>query len=346
MIKLSGRKKQRGDALAEIKKNRRLYIFDNIKFILMALVVVGHYADVGASVSEGYRSLYVFIYSFHMPLFLFLSGLFHKNTKILQKTVTFVSLGFLSKLLIYLTRLILFKNAAFNFFADGGLPWFMFVLAMFIGVSYLLRNVDKKIVLGVSVLVALIAGYISSVGDFLYLSRFFVFYPFYLLGMMTPKIVLINLNKMKAAKIISAAVLIIWFVICFTQIDTIYPLRYLFTGRNSFMLVENFKVWGFFWRIVCYLITVIVSLAVICIAPRKKLEIISDFGKNTLQVYFWQTTVLLILRKIGLAAWLIEYPFGRFVWLVIGLGVTFLLSTKYFSFPTKQVSKLCGRIQK
>lgn len=326
------------------KNNRRMFIFDNIKFILMALVVIGHYADVGVSVSEGFRSTYVFIYSFHMPLFLFISGLFHKNENIIRKVVTFVSLGYLSKLVIYLTKLIFFRISSFSFLSDSGLPWFMFVLAMFVGVTYLLRNADKKIVLIVSFALALIVGYFEWIGDFLYLSRFFVFFPFYYMGTVTPKVVLVNLNKMKAAKIASAVVLVIWFVICFTQIETIYPLRYLYTGRNPFVLIENFKVWGFFWRILCYLITIVVSLAIICLAPRKNAGIITEFGKNTLQVYFWQTTVLLILRWTGLSNWLIEYPFGRFVWLVIGLGVTFLLSTKYFSFPTKQVSALCAKI--
>ena len=60
--------KKGGAALVKRKINRRIYIFDNLKFILMALVVVGHFADAGIAVSETYRSLFVFIYSFHMPL--------------------------------------------------------------------------------------------------------------------------------------------------------------------------------------------------------------------------------------------------------------------------------------
>lgn len=328
------------------KINRRIYIFDNLKFILMALVVVGHFADAGIAVSETYRSLFVFIYSFHMPLFLYLSGLFHKNSGILRKVITFITLGYLSKLLIYVSRLLLGFDATFYFFKDGSLPWYMFVLAMFIGTSYLLRNTDKRIVLGVSFVLPLILGYFSEIGDFLYLSRFFVFYPFYLLGEMTPEIVLINLNKMKAVKLISAAVIVIWFIICLTQAETVYPLRYLFTGRNPFVLLEDFKVWGFFWRIVCYLITSLVSLAVICVVPRKKIPYITDFGKKTLQVYFWQTTFLLIFRRLGVHTWLIETAVGRWVWIIMGLLVAVLLSTKYFSFPTKQVSALCAKIKK
>lgn len=332
--------------MSNVKSKRRLYIFDNLKFILMALVVVGHFADVGASDSPAYKSLFLFIYSFHMPLFLFISGVFHKNNKILQKIVTYVALGYLSKLVIYLTKLLVGWNAKFFFFTDAGLPWYMFVLAMFIGVSYLLRNADKKKVLAVSVALGLVVGYFGWIGDFLYLSRFFVFYPFFVLGQMTPKIVIINLNKMKTLKIISAVILTVWLVICFALLKDVYPLRYLFTGRNPFIKIEMFGAWGIFWRMLCYVITLIVSFCVICLVPRKNVKYISDFGKNTLQVYFWQTTFQLLIRQTGVHLWLFKSPVGLLVWLIIGALLSVLLSTKYFAFPTKQVCQLCSKIEK
>lgn len=327
-------------------KNRRFFFFDNIKFLLMALVVIGHFADLGTSVDWAYRSIYVFIYSFHMPLFLYLSGLFHKNTKILQKIFTYIIIGYLSKLVIYLTRLILVGRAAFSFFSDGGLPWYMFVLAMFIGVTYLLRNVDKRLVIGISVLLGCIAGYFDFIGDFLYLSRFFVFYPFYFLGTVTPKIVLVNLNKFKTAKIIGACILTLWLILCFTQIKDLYSLRMLFTGRNPFSANEKFAVWGFFYRLLCYLITTIVSLSLISLIPRKNIPYISDFGQNTLQVYFWHTAILLVFRKLGIPGLLVNSFFGGLLWILMGLLLSVILSTKVFAFPTKQVTSLCAEVFK
>ena len=323
------------------KKKRRLFLFDNLKFFLIALVVIGHFVDIGTSISPTCKSIFIFIYSFHMPLFLYLSGLFHKNSKIPQKVVTFIVLGYLSKIVIYLTKLILFRQNDFHFFSDGSLPWYMFVLAMFIGISYLLRDIDKRLILAISVVLACIVGYFDAIGDFLYLSRFFVFYPFYVMGQMTPKIVLGNLNKMKTVKIISACILIVWFILCFTQIDSIYALRLLFTGRNPYSATEGL---GIFHRLLCYLITTVVSLCVICIVPRKKLPYVSDFGKNTLQVYFWHTTFLLLFTKVGLSALLVDSAFGRFLLIVLGSLLAVALSTKAFSFPTKQASELCKKL--
>ena len=320
------------------RKNRRVCLFDNIKFFLILTVVIGHFADVATAVSPTYRSLFLFIYTFHMPLFIFLSGLFHKNKDILQKVVTFFLLGYLSKIIIWLTKLIFFGINEFEFFSDSGLPWYMFVLAMYIPTSYLLRKVDKTILLAVSVTIACIAGYFDFIGDFLYLSRFFVFYPFYLLGQMTPKILLINLNKIKAVKIVSAFILLLWLVLCFTSTDS------LFTGRNPYSTEEAFRITGFFYRLLCYVITSLVSISVICLIPRQKINYISGYGKNTLQVYFWHTSFLLILMRTGIDDFLTANAFGRFIWIILASALTVLLSTDYFSFPTKQVSQLCKKL--
>ena len=326
------------------RRKRRVCLFDNIKFFLILTVVVGHFADIATAISPNYKSLFLFIYTFHMPLFIYLSGLFHKNKSILQKTLTYIILGYLSKLIIWLTKLLFFRINEFEFFSDSGLPWYMFALAMFIPASYLLRKVDKALLLAVSVTIACIAGYFDFIGDFLYLSRFLVFFPFYLLGQMTPKIMLINLNKIKTVKIISAVILVLWLVLCFTSTDSLYILRPLFTGRNPYSTEEAFRIAGFFYRLLCYLLTSIVSLSIICLIPRKKINYISDFGKNTLQVYFWHTSILLILMRIGLGDFMTGNAFGRFVWIIFAVALTVLLSTDYFSFPTKQVSGLVKKI--
>ncbi len=56
--------------------NQRLYKFDNIRFLLMFLVILGHLLEVIHS--EVGSQLYRVIYSFHMPLFIFVSGYFAK----------------------------------------------------------------------------------------------------------------------------------------------------------------------------------------------------------------------------------------------------------------------------
>jgi len=64
--------------------------FDNAKFILIALVVIGHIMAPLMTHSTACKTLYIWIYIFHMPAFALISGYFAKN--ILQhncrKTIT------------------------------------------------------------------------------------------------------------------------------------------------------------------------------------------------------------------------------------------------------------------
>ena len=58
---------------------QREYFFDNAKFILIFLVVFGHFLRSFIEESEIIYSLYKVIYTFHMPAFILISGFFAKG---------------------------------------------------------------------------------------------------------------------------------------------------------------------------------------------------------------------------------------------------------------------------
>ena len=49
----------------------REYQYDNLRFLLIALVVLGHLLEIAVEFPQK-EILYTLIYSFHMPAFLFL----------------------------------------------------------------------------------------------------------------------------------------------------------------------------------------------------------------------------------------------------------------------------------
>ena len=59
----------------------RDYYFDNLKFILIFLVVFGHLVGITYKETQIEKSIYFFIYLFHMPAFIIVSGYFSKNIK-------------------------------------------------------------------------------------------------------------------------------------------------------------------------------------------------------------------------------------------------------------------------
>ena len=61
----------------KLKNNN--YFIDNLKVILIFLVVFGHLIERYIDTNLTLRGLYMFIYTFHMPLFIFVSGFLPKN---------------------------------------------------------------------------------------------------------------------------------------------------------------------------------------------------------------------------------------------------------------------------
>ncbi|GAA4235697.1 acyltransferase family protein [Actinomadura meridiana] len=67
-----------GSPTPGVPKQRDAY-FDNVKFFLILLVVVGHFWEVFKKDSYAADAAYSVVYGFHMPLFVFVSGYFSRG---------------------------------------------------------------------------------------------------------------------------------------------------------------------------------------------------------------------------------------------------------------------------
>lgn len=325
-----------------MKSQNRIYLYDNLKFVLIVLVVLGHFINGYTTSSRMFSGLFQFIYAFHMPLFLFISGHFHKNNKPFLKIFSLCCIGFVIKIVLALFTLIVNHSApSFSLLSDHGLPWYMFVLAAHTLISYLCRNMNKRFLMIMAILLACFVGYDAQTRDYLYLSRILVFYPFYLLGEMIPQDGLLRIHGCKWAKAFGLIPLGAWIFLCFFRLDAVDYLLPLFTGRNPFFVNAIFEKWGFLYRLACYAITLVVGFAVFCLIPNRQFPIVTHFGSRTLQVYFWHWPVLMIFNKLGIGAFLCSSPLGKLCWLLCGVTVTCLLSLKPFGFPVTTIIKNC-----
>lgn len=307
----------------------RIYLWDNLKFLLIVFVVIGHFADLCIT-EPSFRSIFLWIYSFHMPLFVFVSGLLHNNKNVTKKIVMNLSLGYLLKINYFIVKAALGQKPGFSVFSEHGVPWFMFALAAFLFLSYVVRKMDYKYILIMSVIVACFAGYDKSVGDFLILSRIFVFYPFYVLGILLQDKIRDGIKVAYVWKLAAAFLLILWAWICF-RFDVMYELRSFFTGRNPFPAI--YYPFGCLIRLCCYMISVVLGGAFICLIPNRRLPVISKFGTRTLQVYFWHYSVIYIMQdKLDLAAWNAVRA-GKLTFLLSAIVLAFALSLDVFGYP-------------
>ena len=320
--------------------SNRIALWDNLKFILITLVVAGHFADQLTDYSSIYSSIYLFIYAFHMPLFIFISGYFHSDRNTTKKVLFYTSLGFLYKIVSFLIdRLNGDSQYIFNLLADSGLAWFMFVLAIYTFVLFLLKDQNKKFILIGSIILACFAGYDKSIGDFLYLSRAIIFFPFYILGTMMKSFDILEFKrKYPLLKVFALLIFVTWVMLCITKVDTLYGLRYMFSGRQPFP--DGIISFGPIVRLACYIISAVLGISLILLTTSKKIKWISDFGKNTINVYFWHLNLFYIFKSfIDFNSIYSSFSFGFIVYTIATITVTVILSTKIFNFPVNILKK-------
>lgn len=331
------------------KSSERLYKWDNIKFFLILCVVLGHFASVVLEKSAAIDAVFLYTLSFHMPLFIFISGLFTKSYKEKplngNKIFGLLTICLLYKLLLLLVEIYYKKEPySVSIFSDISAPWYLFVLVIFMGITYLLRNIRPVYVLSFAIILSLISGYDSEIGKYMSLSRIIVFFPYFYAGyILDPEKIAKALNKLWL-KILAVIGLIAGAVYIYIFSSDILYYRGLGTGLTSYrateILVNNGETVGMTQRLTTYAVAIIMSIFIISLIPNIRIPFISDMGTRTLQVYVLHRPILLIMQNEGTLLWIknhISHSHWAIPWLLTGVLLTVLLSLKFIEIPFKKL---------
>lgn len=162
----------------------REYQYDNLRFLLIALVVLGHLLEIAGEFPHR-ELLYELIYSFHMPAFLFLSGMFARFDRgkwLLGMAGPYLALQWLYT--AFVERLG-DPYVHVQFSRPYWILWYLFVLMIY---TLLLPVYDapsprgRALLAAASVALALLAGFDKSIDYQWSASRLIVFQPWFLLG--------------------------------------------------------------------------------------------------------------------------------------------------------------------
>lgn len=165
-------------------ETNRDYSFDNIRALLIACVVFAHLLEIRAPFPFG-ADIYRVIYSFHMPVFLFLSGWFAKFDRTKLVFGLFIPYLLLQTAYVFFQRWLYGSSVLLQYTTPYWLLWFLLAL-FFYHLLLPLYDVDKpwkRLTAWLFVLIiSLVAGYDPTVGYSMTLSRLLVFQPWFLLG--------------------------------------------------------------------------------------------------------------------------------------------------------------------
>lgn len=318
--------------------NPRVQKWDILKFTMVFLVVLGHFADCYVDSSVQMKGLFLFIYTFHMPVFIFVCGLFSKraiNENDKSRIFGYLFMYVFLKFFIFFIKIIIGQKPSLSIFREGGLPWFMLALSAFIVITIFVKDFSPVYVLSFSILLACISGYDSQIDSFLSLSRIIVFYPFFYLGYISDRKKVEEFCDGKKQKICAGIILVIFTFVVFCFTDDLYWLRPLITGVNPFSTLGEQKQNGLIIRLIYYIVSGLVTCSVIVLAPNKcKFDFIVKSGQRTLAVYSFHYMFIYILYYCFDCKSYFDRIFGDFsiiVPIVLSLIVTLFLSLKIFS---------------
>lgn len=324
-----------------LNKNQRIYKWDNLKFVLILLVVTGHFISGFTEKSDTANRLFLIIYTFHMPLFIFIAGLFSKSAinkgrlKI-ERVYMFLLIYLLLTAVTYFIKLLLGTNENIDLLGTYHVQWYMFAMASFLSVMYLLRHLPPYAVMIFSVLLACLSGYDKNIGNLFCLSKIISFFPFFAAGYYLDANKLLHFLQRRKVRVASVAVLV-----GFVVIVSVFIKQYSDNFR-PLLIVSSPQLYGKLphpqlgaaVRLAYYVLCSIVSISFMSLVPRRK-TFYSEMGTRTLAVYFWHVPMQMLFFSTGLSDLIksvIPLPWVL-VLILTSVILTLILSLPIFSKP-------------
>lgn len=314
---------------------KRVAVFDNLKAILIFFVVLGHICTKFKPQNEVMSALAFFIYTFHMPAFIFVSGIFCKrsvNKKEFpkEKCITFIVLYLICMSLVFLSRLY-FKgsNAEFNIFTCASVPWYMLAMALWYAITWAIKNFKPKYVFVTAIIISCFAGYMRSDSDFMCILRVITFYPFFYAGYILEAEKIIEFTNKKSLRIISAVLLVGLFVFVMLDYKNIPWIWDVLTGRCAYKDYKHCFASAWAIRLAYYAIAPLFVFALTCVAPRRK-TFFTNVGSATLQIYILHMPIINLMMGFGLFGLIMQSNIYLLYFVILAVAITQFLSLNVF----------------
>ncbi len=313
----------------------RYYYIDNIRAVLIILVVFGHLLETVTFDQKDF--LYNVIYSFHMPAFAFISGLCYKRKdKPAGRIGRYILLYLVFQVLYIIFRnFVLEKPTPFQFTTPYWILWYLAAMIFWtIAADYLdFSIISGLLVIAVSVVLALMIGYETTFGYNMSLSRIVSFFPFYITGVYISRFrdrLSAGVKKVPGAIWKTASLLAV--------IACVLNIWEKSAHINRKWLYDSFPYAEMDYNAVIRLMFFIVAAAFIfffmAYAYNKKIPIFTAIGRNSLPVFLLHGFIVKYLNHIKWSRQLV-HPLAACILLAAILAL--LLSSKPIALVFKKV---------
>lgn len=271
-------------------------LFDNAKLLLIFFVVFGHMIQPFESGSQNVGTFYTWLYTFHMPAFIFLAGFFAKGTNTLDFVIKLAK-----KLLIpYLIFQAIYTIYYFYIGKEGWLTesifyphwslWFLISLFSWHMLLIVYKKMHPAIGMTLALSLGIIVGYFDPVGHLFSLSRTLVFFPFFLLGhyVTIDQLMVLKQKKVKVAAVVTMALfaVAIYFLPDINSGWLLASKSYNTLGMETYGSVARFMV---------YMTAFLMAASFLAWVPQRRFSF-TKLGERTLYVYLLHGFIIQFLR--------------------------------------------------
>src|SRR5699024_254179 len=206
------------------------------------------------------NTFYMWVYTFHMPAFIFLSGFFAKGSGSIQYISRLAKRLLIPYVIFQIIYTVFYvyvgkMNVGTDLFYPRWSLWFLLSLFCWHILLIIYKRFPAIISLAIALLIGIIVGYFSEVGHTYSLSRTFVFFPFFLAGYWVQEK---HLNYLKH-KFVKVAVLVVMGIIAIAiYIAPDFNSGWLLASKSYDVL--GLPVHGGFARLLVYLTSTIMAI--------------------------------------------------------------------------------------
>lgn len=275
--------------------------WDTVKFFMIFCVVFGHILYYFTYNHPAAKGIYFFIYTFHIPVFVFLSGMFSKNTIIKKKwdkSLFYLLLYCILKIGIAAIKSLKTGELQVHLLWDSTPAWYLLAMAVYFVVTIVLLQKWKiNQLLIIALFLGCIAGCDNHFGDHYASMRIATFYPFFLMGYKMDAKRLRSVLTDKKIQIPAFLIIVLAFMISLKYNGTLYSFIQLLKGRTTYEAVGLSGLMGPFVRVIYYIGAFLLIFCILSIIPALK-GFPSALGQNTLIIYILHPFIITLFFEV------------------------------------------------
>lgn len=283
-------------------ENQRIDYIDNLKGIGIILVVFGHYIEPFRDVGFMLNALFICIYMFHMPLFVYASGTVAKFR--VRSLIRYFWILYTAQAFYFVLRVLTGEYTYIGikgFIVDfAGYPyfqlWYLYAILFWVAslcivnkIKLILDNTRGEYLLSIVVFaLCVLGGFVS----FRYsLNRVVAFYWFFLVGYLFEKNIRAGIDRIPGLLcVLILAALFTAIAFCSDRINAETLFSNLCYAKGGYMWTER----AMFFCLSMLIVVLIGRLL------RNKQSLISWLGRNTMPIFVLHTVPYVLLKAAGI----------------------------------------------